>query len=147
MKTLQDIYNVNPPLLQYIRTKPTESNVQRVITDSGEVAEYDIVKGAPIGVMVADRIDGEVKIGWSITNTTPKFYKMTDLDTGEESLMEVKDSFDKVKGKHKAIARMLSSNPNTSKGIPRRAIKQYEQFVERANEYFKHKNSSVTIGF
>jgi len=145
MNTVQTINNINPPLVQYIRSKPTQSNMQRVITETSEVAEYDIVKGAPIGVMVADKIDGEIKIGWSITNTTPKFYKMTDLDTGEESLMEIKDSFNKVIGKRKAIARMLSSNPNTSKGIPRRAIKQYEQFVERVTEYFNHKDSSVTI--
>jgi hypothetical protein len=95
-------------LIQYIRSKG--QLVQDI--DTGEVFRE---KGAPRGVLVADQVGNEVKIGWSMTHENDKFNKKRGLN----------------------IAKTRMDKPCSEDMIPHTVKKEMAIFRERALKYFK----------
>lgn len=77
-----------------------------------------------IGVLVADSVDGEVLVGWSLARraSRPKRYKL------------LQDDFDAQRGLDVATGRMYIGS---KKEIPNSIRDAYLLFVNRANRYFQ----------
>lgn len=71
----------------------------------------------PFGVMVAEKIDGNVYFGWSLCNR--------------------KDRFNKKEGLYYAIKRMNQQRENgTQDEMPRSIAKWFDKFFDRATRYY-----------
>jgi hypothetical protein len=116
------ISNKNGMILQYIRSKG-KLNVRltksgKVMRRNGKPVTYR-EKGSPKGVLIAEKVNGEVLIGWSCARTGV-------------------DPFDKNLGLQIARARALDKKP--LEYAPHSVQKELTRFVPRINKYFRVEN-------
>ena len=81
--------------------------------------------GQPIGIMLADLYEDGLSFGWSATHPL--------------------DKFNKHKGELIAEGRMDSHTPNTPIILPAKAFDQMENFILRAQKYFKTESRTFAI--
>lgn len=119
---LDEPQNVLPPVIQFVRSKgkliEKRTKAGRLVKDKSTGKPVMVrSKGDPRGILVADRIDGEVRIGWSFANR-----KL--------------DPFNKNIGMKIAIGRLTM--PSAINRIPHQVISDIKNsFAERAATYFK----------
>lgn len=81
-------------------------------------------KGNPRGIIIAKPIDGEIHIGWSFTNK------------------KAGDKFSKSKGL--LIAQNRLTNAPRNKTLPHAICKVYDDFIARAEKYFKINDFNIS---
>jgi hypothetical protein len=108
-----------PKLMQFIRGKgkrvPKMENGEPVRDAKGKIVMVR-EKGLPRGILVADEVGREVRIGWSYVNKRV-------------------DNFDKEIGMRIAMGRM--STPSNERIIPHAVLKEIIPFSDRVQKYFK----------
>ena len=111
-----------PPVIQFVRSKgklvEKRTKNGRLVKDKQSGKPVMVrAKGDPRGILVADRINGEIRIGWSFANR-----KL--------------DPFNKSIGMKIAVGRLTIPSPVCR--IPHQVISEIKNnFAERAATYFK----------
>lgn len=108
-----------PKLMQFIRGKgkrvPKMENGKPVRDAKGKIVMVR-EKGLPRGILVADEVGREVRIGWSYVNRKV-------------------DNFDKEIGMRIAMGRMYT--PSDERKMPYAVLKEITPFADRVQRYFK----------
>jgi hypothetical protein len=124
-------------LIEYVRRNPPTIAKVTIDVASGETTKK-IMRGEPIGVLVAFKDDGDVFIGYSKYN-----FAKNDAGVQMEKLV-----FTKKDALNTAILRALTDDIDTD-SVPFKVAAVFPAFLERAKKYFGVIPTNVinTVGF